>query len=324
MVRIEEVDDTEVGTEVACNTNAGQPPGAAAAAESRVKKSRGYSITMFDYEEEGEDGMTQRERLETDDYEYLVYQVERCPKTQRLHLQAFIYYSNARVWPKKRYPRAHIEPARSFTALMRYCGKEETRVEGPWEFGTKPAMGKRNDLEKLARSVVEGGKTASEVAMADPVVGLRYHRGLTYLESISYKERTTKPRVLWLWGETGAGKTFYAWSLPGTKYIKDGTKWWDGYSQQDVIIIDDFDGRWPVRDLLRLLDHYPYQGEKKGGYVPVNSGTIVITCDEPPSGFWTSKVCSQMLRRIDEVKEMRKPRERDGPILGDDEFDPDP
>lgn len=98
-----------------------------------------------------------------------------------------------------------------------------------------------------------------------------------------------------------------------TYYIKDGTQWWDEYEQQEAIIIDDFDGKWPFRDLLRLLDRYPYQGQFKGGYVPINSPFIYITCEHPPDWFWgpmakapltgdrSANELAQMLRRIDEI-----------------------
>lgn len=36
-------------------------------------------------------------------------------------------------------PGCHVEPAKNALAAWRYCGKEDTRVEGPLQFGTPPA-----------------------------------------------------------------------------------------------------------------------------------------------------------------------------------------
>jgi len=83
--------------------------------------------------------------------------------------------------------------------------------------------------------------------------------------------------------------------------------WWDGYEQQEAIIIDDFDGKWPYRDLLRLLDRYPYQGQFKGGYFKVNSPYIYITCEFAPSYFWQGNEYAQVFRRLKEVKYVPPP-----------------
>lgn len=39
--------------------------------------------------------------------------------------------------------RLHIEVVKHNNGADNYCMKEDTRVEGPWEFGTKPI--KRNN-----------------------------------------------------------------------------------------------------------------------------------------------------------------------------------
>lgn len=35
-------------------------------------------------------------------------------------------------------PTIHLELCRNAQASMKYCMKEESRVDGPWEFGNKP------------------------------------------------------------------------------------------------------------------------------------------------------------------------------------------
>ncbi len=69
---------------------------------------------------------------------YMVYQKEKCDKTDKLHYQGFVRFKNARTFSavKKKHPEGvHWESSRNMGASINYCKKEETRVEGPFEFG---------------------------------------------------------------------------------------------------------------------------------------------------------------------------------------------
>lgn len=235
--------------------------------------------------------------IKNDDYQYCIYQVE---KVETLHIQMFIYYSNPRVWPKKKYPTAHIEPARNIKKSIEYCSKEESRVCGPYEFGTKPEQGHRSDLDEICE-LIKNNVSINQIAMDFPATFIRNGRGIQNLINYKYLDRNEAPKVMWLWGSTGKGKTRYAYDNFDSVYIKDGTMWWDNYTQQECIVIDDFDGKWPFRDLLRLLDRYPYQGQFKGGYIKINSPNIIITCEFPPSKFWQANELAQIDRRLSAI-----------------------
>ena len=62
----------------------------------------------------------------------------------------------------------------------KYCQKEETRKDGPWEFGRDLEPGRRFDLESIAQAVSEGASVRS-FATSAPVIFTRYHKGLTAL-----------------------------------------------------------------------------------------------------------------------------------------------
>lgn len=285
------MDDTVVNTEVAGNTSGNKD----------TKRSRAWCITINNYTE------MDRHDLEEDTHKYLVYQTERGEKGT-LHIQAYMYFKNPVTFSrmKKRYSCAHLEVARgSAEQNKNYCTKEDSRVDGPWEFGEMPNQGKRTDLQDVGLSIL-GGKTVDEIAVDEPGMFIKYHRGLRALEDLSTIHRNPdfKKNVYWYWGLAGVGKTKKALEF-GNCYIKDGTMWWDGYRTGMNIVIDDFDGKWPFRDLLRLLDRYPYQGQVKGGYVKIN-GHIIITCEYPPEHFWTDNELAQISRRITHVEELVK------------------
>jgi len=192
---------------------------------------------------------------------WLVCQLESCPKTNRLHIQAGICYTNAKKWKtvRKIYGSHHSEPAESDAALWNYCQKVDTRKEGtlPFLLGSGPQQGKRNDLEVVANMIKEG-KSVEEAAMAFPLQYIRFHKGIEKLWIMrNLKHRTTKSWNAWWSGTAGLGKTQAAVAMTSSGheyYLKDGTQWWDGYMGEEVIIIDDFDGKWPFRNLLLLLD----------------------------------------------------------------------
>ena len=48
----------------------------------------------------------------------------------------------------------------------------------------------------------------------------------------------------WVWGETGTGKTRRAVDdakSMGSYFIKSNNKWWDGYTDQKTVILDEAD-----------------------------------------------------------------------------------
>lgn len=246
------------GTEVAGNT---RPP----------LKSRGWFVTLNNPSEAEELAFA------SEPTEYSIFQIE-CGEEKTVHLQGFLYYKHARGWPKLTLPRGHFEKARSIADSIAYCSKAETRVRGPYEKGTRPQQGVRTDLKVLGARVLAGASLA-DIAKDSPEAVIKYSKGLEILIGLSTAERKEKPSVVWVWGPPGSGKTRWVHERHASLYIKDGTQWWNGYSNQDAILIDDFDGKWPVRDLLRLLDRYAYQGQTKGGYVKITSPHIYITCD---------------------------------------------
>lgn len=281
------------------------------------KRARGWCFTYNNYDDNVVEFFKNICPKEAD---FIVFGFEMGEK-KTPHLQGYIEFPNARRGSalRKLYDgKTHweVRKGKAEDAFL-YCIKgEQTKSEwiakgreGPnfglnakiFQKGTLSKQGQRTDLEEVADLVIEGA-TLKEIGSTYPVEFIKFHKGIIALKSVLYEHRTTKPLVIWRWGKTGLGKTRKARESHNTYYIKDGTQWWDGYEQQEAIIIDDFDGRWPIRDLLRLLDYGPYQGQYKGGYIAINSPTIYITCDRPPSliGYSVEEL-EQLNRRIDKV-----------------------
>lgn len=240
------------------------------------------------------------------DYKYLVMGYE-VGDSGTPHIQGYIEFVNQRTLGglKKINKNIHWEIRRGTAKQASdYCKKTE-KFE---EFGKISRQGNRTDLDEIASRIKE--VSLKTIAEEYPIEYIKYNKGLTALKNVNteYRDRNIKPNILWLWGKSGVGKTKYAFDNHVDVYIKDGTMWWDNYEQNECILIDDFDGKWPYRDLLRLLDRYPYQGQVKGGYTKINSPNIYITCEHSPEFFWHNNELKQILRRIDKVIEMNKPK----------------
>lgn len=239
-----------------------------------------------------------RSLSERDGVRYVVGQRELCPTTLRHHVQFAIQFTRTRQFSyvKKIDEQAHWEPAYgSADAVRKYCTKEESRFDGPWEFGKIGLRGKTGGLDEAAE-MVKQGVPLKEVADAMPVVWVKHSRGLYDLRKTLDLEQDRRdfgdegPELWVLHGPSGTGKSRYVkehwpdafWKIPEEK-------WWDGYTGQETVVLDDFKGSsMRLTDFQRLIDWYPLWVEIKGGAVPMLAKRYVITSNEPPE-WWYPK-----------------------------------
>lgn len=105
---------------------------------------------------------------------YIVYQVEQCPETGKLHIQGYVEFPKKITMKKAQsilqLKTAHLEKRRGTRDEARiYCMKEESRRQGPYEFGDWLAggQGARTDLHKILDNISQG-KSDYEMMYEDP------------------------------------------------------------------------------------------------------------------------------------------------------------
>lgn len=232
---------------------------------------------------------------------YRIYQLEK-GASGTSHLQGFVSFAKRRIFgPVRRLlPTAHWEIAKGSPAQNRkYCSKEETRLDGPWEEGELPGgQGARTDLAQAA--VLAKQNKWNDI---DPTVYVKFHRGLHAYALLAMPARTTKPTVIWFYGPSGCGKSRTALDIGGEdQYWKPHGKWWCGYHQQSTVVLDELrPEEMPFHQLLRILDRYPLSVEPKGGNVQLNSPLIIITAPYEPKRVYfevNSEDIYQLERRI--------------------------
>jgi len=118
----------------------------------------------------------------------------------------------------------------------------------------------------------------------DPVTYCKYRQGLKDIyDRIRRNVDKQTPAVHWLAGPPGCGKTRLAGANNPDVWISSVLPWFDGYTGQQVAILDDYrSGDLPFNRLLRVLDRYRLDCPVKGGFTYWNPKVIYITCPRVP------------------------------------------
>lgn len=155
------------------------------------------------------------------------------------------------------------------------------------------------------------GKSERSIAEQFPSQFVMYHRGFQALRNTIAppKPRDFKTEVYVYIGPTGTGKSRKAAELAAQTnepiFYKARGNWWDGYKQQENVIIDDFYGWLEIDELLKITDRYPYQVPVKGSYEVFNSKRIWITSNKTITTWYPTErdeLLLALIRRITQIE----------------------
>lgn len=232
--------------------------------------------------------------------DYLVFQREIAPDTGTPHFQGYAHFPRQRRFGP-RFRGCFPEPiwltaAKGSPAANRvYCTKEESRCEGPWEYGELPSgQGARTDLESFYREVTSG-KRARHLLGEHYTVFARYSKFYNTIVSLSVPPvRTKAVQVFLSYGRTGVGKTRSVMACHGGsdelwRYPLGRGFWFDLYDGHRVALLDDFAGSatgFTLTALLQVLDREPCVVPVKGSHVWWYPDYIHITTNIHPSQWY--------------------------------------
>lgn len=225
------------------------------------------------------------------------------------HLQMYFYFKEKKSLRQMKdlSERAHWEQAKGTPEQnVEYCSKEKDF----WETGAKPMSQKDKGLAGK-RAYEDAWKLAKkgDLEAIDPGIRITNYNTLKRIAH-DFAERPESIAVLeheWRWGPTGTGK-----SRPiqegtyGPFYSKSASnKWWDGYKDEEVVLIDDFD-----KDHFKLgyelkvwSDHYAFHAEVKGGTIFIRPKKIIVTSNWKIDEIWVDEqIKGPLHRRFKEIE----------------------
>lgn len=230
--------------------------------------------------------------------------------------------------------RAHLEPRRgSAKQALSYCLKDLTpetkETIANWEQESYigdlhdttrlPTTILRNTAERTASAIlsddssrkrgreerllalkkkIDEGATDKELAEEDFASFIQYHRGLRIYRLVNSKPRNHPVETIVIIGPTGTGKSKWCMDNYPDAYWKQRSAWWDNYTGQETVIIDEFYGWLPYDLLLRLCDRYPLLVETKGSNVQFVAKRIIITSNHVPDRWYKAVYFDAFIRRV--------------------------
>lgn len=253
------------------------------------------------------------------DMKYLLYAPELCPTTGRKHFQGYVYWHSAKTISASskalgkitvKVAKGDIDKQLSYIRGP-YEKNEKTKPYNPeWkEFGKRPEQGERIDLQQIKNEIING-KSVDEITMENPLIYHQYGRTLNKIQNIALRKKYRKwmTEGFWYIGKTGIGKSHIAFEGydPSTHYIfnLNDNGFWNGYTGQEIVIIQELRGQIPFGELLDIIDKWPKTVKIKGEEpVPLLAKKVIITSPKHPKEVYLN-VCDdddrieQLLRRI--------------------------
>lgn len=238
------------------------------------------------------------------DCTYIGGQLERGETTGYLHWQLIVVFTQqVRLTRVKTLfgDEVHAEVTRS-EAAREYCFKESSAIEGTaFHLGQYPFR-RNNPIDW------EAIKTKAKLGLLDDVtipaqVYVNSYGTLKQIKKDHLKPEAGVREIFVYCGKTGAGKSKRAWEEAGwNAYPKQATsKYWDGYQEQENVVMDEFRGQIGISHMLAWCDRYPVIIDNKFGATCLKAKKIWITSNLHPNDWYPdldAETKSALIRRL--------------------------
>lgn len=226
-------------------------------------------------------------------WDYLVYGKETGEKGTP-HLQGY-----GKLKKRLRHKQICELLPRAWVSKMRGTPQEASdyaKKDGDFvEHGTvPPKQGDAGGSANLAR--YEAAKASAVAGDLDAIPADLLTRHYSTYKRMKQDHQVPLPYLpttsgVWITGETGSGKSHYAREKYPDYYLKACNKWWDGYTGQDNVIIEDMDpGHEFLGHNLKLwADRFDFVAEQKGATIRIRPKTIVVTSQYTMDQIWINK-----------------------------------
>lgn len=255
-----------------------------------TSRSRKWCFTLNNYSQEDIESL---QALYPEMAQYLIFGKEVAPTTGTPHLQGFLYFKQAismnTIKKNISSKTIHLEIARgSFAENITYCAKDGNFTE----LGKRPLDPQdKGEIQKQrwkeTRDFAEKGMWKS----IDDELYVRYVKNLEWIHKRCLVQTDfegsgdLQNRNVWLFGTTGSGKSYTAHKLAELMrseiYLKMLNKWWDGYTCQKIVLIEEIDpetGKYLASLMKKWCDKWAFTAECKGSVAKQIRPDHVIVC----------------------------------------------
>lgn len=249
-----------------------------------MSRSRGWVFTINNYTDEDVKGLAMV------GYQYLVYGKE-VGEQGTPHLQGYVYFKNpiALKSLSKKIPRASLQVRRGTHDQAReYCIKDGDVFEDgvpPQQNGGDKLATRIDRNKRLREDSYDTLLDSGDISFLE-LEKLKRCRLVYEQEGPAYSAEGT--RGIWVHGKPGTGKTHFARNFDPGYFTKAQNKWFDGYTGQKTIVLDDLDkfGICLGHYLKIWADKWPCTGEVKGGTINLKHETFIVTSNYTPDDLW--------------------------------------
>lgn len=202
---------------------------------------------------------------------------------------------------RKLFPGCHVEPSRNAMAAWNYCGKDDSREEGPLDHGVPPAAKNvKGDTAARNKLILEQGAVKAVEDGLVPIEKFKQLRQSMELFYVMKKAAVSLDRLEneWHWGSTGTGKSRTVRTKWPEAFIKSNDIWWDGYAGEETVIIEELGPKQINGHHIKLwMDHYPFKAATKGGMLFIRPKRIIVTSNYTVEECWDQPQDNEPIRR---------------------------
>lgn len=236
---------------------------------------------------------------------YLVFGHEIAPETGTPHLQGYIYFQSGKSHRAacKKLPRCFVDGAKG-DALSNFVYTTKSDKDNHFEIGTRPLSQKEKGETQVKKW--DAIKDSAKIGDLDAIPSQIFVQNYRTLKIIGRDYQKAPPDLshpcgLWIYGESGTGKSHLARSLFPGHYKKPANLWWTAYQNEEVAVLDDMDPfhKSLGRDLKLWADQYSFPAAVHGSQVLIRPKTFVVTSQYHPNQIWNDpETLDAILRRF--------------------------